>query len=112
MVIFFLTEKTMTEHLPAIPEGDTERRAFWARHIDGYFVDYLIIRNQELYCAVVIDSLGSDLIFDFNGAGARVLKHLCGSTHVYCVTESNAVVNDYLHPTSGAYVPHNITQFL
>jgi hypothetical protein len=21
----------MTEHLPAIPEGDTERRAFWSR---------------------------------------------------------------------------------
>jgi len=24
----------MTEHLPAIPEGSTDRPAFWARHIE------------------------------------------------------------------------------
>ena len=24
----------MTEHLPAISEGNTERAAFWSRHID------------------------------------------------------------------------------
>jgi hypothetical protein len=34
MVSVFLTETTMTEHLPAIPEGNTERAAFWSRHID------------------------------------------------------------------------------
>jgi hypothetical protein len=34
MVIFFLTEATMTAHLPAIPEGNTERAAFWASHIE------------------------------------------------------------------------------
>jgi hypothetical protein len=34
MVSFFLTETTMTEHLPAIPESNTERAAFWARHVE------------------------------------------------------------------------------
>jgi hypothetical protein len=35
MVIVFLKETTMTDHLPAIPDSGTERTAFWTNHIEA-----------------------------------------------------------------------------
>jgi hypothetical protein len=52
MVSFFLTETTMAKKLPAIPKGNTERAAFWARHIEDLLQSNLSHRayaeQQEL----------------------------------------------------------------